>query len=71
MGKTALFKGRIRNMVTILVVNDNDDPLPNTKFKVVFKNNQSIEVQSNSEGKLLIPMRAKGKLKFELLEENL
>jgi len=69
VGKATFYKGSIRKMIIVTVVNDTHEPMPNLKFKVTFKDGQSINIQSNSEGKLIIPMRTKGKLKFELLED--
>ena len=65
----ATFTGVVRaQFITILLVNKANEPIPNLKCKVEFKDGQTTQVKSNSEGILKVHKKAKGEIK--LLEEE-
>lgn len=65
----ALFTGVVRaQIINIILVNDADEPIPNLKCKVEFQDGQTIQVESDDEGVLRFPRKAKGEIK--LLEEE-
>lgn len=70
VGKAAMFKGVVRaNPIEIGLVNEAGEPIANAKCTITFKKNgQTIEVESDDEGILKFPRKAKGEIK--LLKEE-
>jgi hypothetical protein len=67
--KAATFTGIVRGQfITILLVNKTNEPIPNLKCKVEFKDGQITQAKSDSEGILKLIKKAKGEIK--LLEEE-
>ena len=67
--KAVTFTGIVRvEYITILLVNKANEPIPNLKCKVEFKDGQTTQVKSDSQGILKVLKKAKGEIK--LLEEE-
>ena len=69
MAKT--FTGVVRSRaIRILLLNYNDEPIPNAKCKVTFQDGQTMKVESNNEGFIIFLKKAEGEVEIELLEEE-
>ena len=55
--------------IEIFLVNEADEPIENAKCKISFINGQTVEVKSDSAGKIKFYRTAPGKIEFKLLEE--
>ena len=69
VGKATKYTGIVQKIYSIAIVDGDHNPMPNLKFLVAFEGGQNIEVQSNSQGVLIIPMRTKGKIQLRLIED--
>jgi len=62
--------GRKSDCIYIILMDDIDEPIPNTKCNVKFQNGQTIEVSSDNEGVLEFPREAEGEVEVEILERK-
>lgn len=64
------FRGVVRGFIQIILFDGNDEPIPDAKCKITFKDGQTITVESDGEGVLKFPRKARGEFEIELLEEE-
>jgi hypothetical protein len=62
--------GRKSDCIYIILMDDVDEPIPNTKCNVKFQNGQTIQVSSDNEGVLDFPREAEGEVEVEILERK-
>jgi hypothetical protein len=62
--------GRKSDCIYIILMDEVDGPLPNTKCNVKFQNGQTIQVSSDDEGVLEFPREAEGEVEIEFLERK-
>ena len=62
--------GRKSDCIYIILMDDVDEPIPNTKCNVKFQNGQTIQVSSDNEGVLEFPREAEGDVEIEILERK-
>jgi hypothetical protein len=68
--KATTFTGIVRaQFITILLVNKANEPIPNLKCKVEFKDGQTTQVKSDSEGILKALKKTKGEIKLQEEEQ--
>jgi len=66
-----IFRGAVdKRDFYIKLVTDNDEPIQNAKFKIIFQNSQTIRINSDSEGVLNFLRKAPGTFKIKLLKEE-
>jgi hypothetical protein len=63
-------KVRLRDFIRIILMDDANEYIANTKCKVIFEDGQEILVESDGEGVLSFPRKSPGALDIELLEEE-
>ena len=69
MAKT--YTGIVRSRaVRILLLDYNDEPVPNAKCKITFQDGQTMEVESDSEGVVEFSKKAEGEVEIELVERK-
>jgi len=62
--------GRKSDCIYIILMDDVDEPIRNTKCNVKFQNGQTIQVSSDNEGVLEFPREAEGEVEIEILERK-
>jgi hypothetical protein len=69
LGEAIVYKGIVRKMVAITVVNEKNTPITRARFAVSF-DGQIVRTESDNKGVLKVPIKIKGKVKVECLESN-
>ena len=65
------FTGVVRSrLMRIILMDYDDEPISNTKFKVMFQDGQTISVTSDEKGVIKFIRKAEGEFEIELLEED-
>ncbi len=54
----------------VVILDYADEPMPNVKCNVTFQNGQTIKIETDDKGVLKFPLKAKGDVEIELIEEE-
>ena len=57
-------------LIQIRFINDADEPIRDTEFKIVFQDNQEIIERTNTEGSIMFRKRADGEINVILQQED-